>query len=65
MPPNDQLLVNWMEHALVRGPSGVETLLARNLKSRLASPRDQREEELATAIANYDLLDQSLQFIPR
>ena len=57
--------MNWMEHALVRGPSGVETLLARNLKSRLASPRDQREEELATAIANYDLLDQSLQFIPR
>ena len=40
-------------------------LLVRDLNARLVQPRDQQEEDLATVIVNYRLVDQSLHFIPR
>ena len=39
-------------------------LLVGNLNTRLAQPRNQREEELSTATTNHDLEDQTKKFIP-
>ena len=36
-----------------------------DLNTRLAQPLDQCKEDLAAAIANYMLVEQTLQFIPR
>ena len=64
MPPNNQQSVNQVEQALSCGPEGVETLMVGNLNPRLAQARDRRKEDLATAIGNYELVDQKLHFIP-
>ena len=51
--------------ALERGPVGTEKLLVDNLNAYLAQLRDQREEDLRTAIAYHNILDQSQNFILR
>ena len=65
IPPNDQLTVHWVEQALARGPARVDKLLVGDLNACLLQLRDQQEEDLATVIVNYRLVDQSLNFIPR
>ena len=44
---------------------GLETLLVSNLNARLSQPRFEQEGDLATAITNQGLSDQSLHFISR
>ena len=65
VPPDDQPTVHRVEQALGRVPAGVDTLLVCDLNARLEQPQDQREEDLVTAIVNYGIVDQTLQFIPR
>ena len=65
MPPNNQPTVHQVYQDLAHGPAEVETLLVGNLNDRLEQMRDQLEEDLATAIENYGLVDQTIQFIPR
>ena len=65
MKPIDQPEVHWVDHPLECGPAGVETLLARDLNACLAQPRGQQGETLETTIANYGLVDQAINFIPR
>ena len=65
MTPNNQPEVNQVDQDLVCGPEGVEALLVGDLNDHLAQPRDICEEYLATALANYGLVDQTLHFILR
>ena len=41
VPPNDQLSVYWVEQDLDQGLAGTETLLVRNLNTRLMQPHNQ------------------------
>ena len=50
--PNDQLTVQRVEQDLARCLVGTEMLLVGNLNARLVYPRDQRKEDLVTAITN-------------
>ena len=61
---NDQPTVHQVEKALARGPAGEEMLLFGEVNSPLEQPRDQREEDLVTAIADYGLVEKTLPFIP-
>ena len=63
--PNDQLIVHRLEQALAKGPTGTEMkmLLVGDINSQLVQPCDWRKEDLATAITNYGLDDQTLQLI--
>ena len=63
--PNNQLTVYLMEQDLSRGPVGVDMLLVGYRNARLAQPRDQCEEDLATATKKYGIVDQTLHFIRR
>ena len=63
--PNNQMLVHWVNQARERGPAGVEMILVGDLNARREQLRDQRVDYLATAIANYGIVDQSLHVILR
>ena len=52
VPSNGQPKVHRVEQALASGPAGVEMLMGRNLNARLAQPKEQHEEDLATNITN-------------
>ena len=65
MPPNIQQKAHRVEQALAQGLLEVETLLAINLNAHLSQPRYWCKEELMTAIANYGIVDQTLQSIIR
>ena len=65
VPPNDQPALHRVVQALARGPVGVKKLLFGYLYAYLAQPRDQREEDLTTAIADHGLSYQSQHLIPR
>ena len=54
-----------VEQSLAGSLTGVETLLVGDLNAHLAQLQHQREEDLATTIANYRLVNQTLHFIPR
>ena len=65
VPVNNQPGVHWVVQALSREPEGVGTLLVDDLNTCLSQPRDQREEDLETAIDNHGLTDQLMHFTPR
>ena len=54
-----------MEQDISRGLVGVEMLLVGDLNARLEQPRNQQEEDMATTIEKYRIVDQSLHFIQR
>ena len=58
-------MVHVVEQALTRGQMGAETLLVSDLNTLLAKSQHQHNEDLATAITNCGLVDQTIHLIPR
>ena len=54
-----------MDQDLACRPAGVETLLVGDLNIQFVQPWYRREDDLATDIVNYKLVDQTLQLISR
>ena len=52
MSPKDVTAVHHVEQTLKAAPKGLEIILIGNLNVRLRYPREKREEDLATALAD-------------
>ena len=65
VPPNNLPTINWIRQELECRTKGMRKLLVGDLNACLENPRDQREEQLATALAGYGLTDQAQHFLPR
>ena len=64
VPPNDQMMVHWVEQALACCRVRTETMVVVNPKPHLVQPRNRRKEDLAIAVANRGLEEQKLHLIP-
>ena len=55
MTPGDVPALYWVKQALEANPKGIDTILLVDLNTRLGETCGQREEELATSLAEYGL----------
>ena len=53
VPSNYVSVVHWVDQAMVAKMKGLGTILMWDLNIRLEKPRNEREEELAMALANH------------
>ena len=65
MPPNDGPRMHCVEQALQAVPKGLELILMGSLNARLGDPRDEREEDLVTALADRVLVNMTDYFLSR
>ena len=65
MPPNKDPGVHCVEKATKSALKGVEVILLGDLNLRLREPRNEREEDLATALANPGLVNRTDHLPPR
>ena len=65
VPPNDAPTVHRIKQALEEAPKGMEVILLGDLSVRLREPRDAKEDDLATALADSGLGDMTAHFMPR
>ena len=65
MPPHDVPAVHHIKQVLEMVPKGMEVILLGDLNIRLREPREDREDELATALAGIGLMDVAAHFTPR
>ena len=62
---NDAPAVHSMEQALAVAPKRMGVVLIGDLNAWLQEPRDAREEDLVTALADCSLVDMTSHFTPR
>ena len=65
VPPNDNPDVHRMEQVPKAVPEGVEVIMLGELNFRMRDPHDEREEYLATTLADCGLVDITYHFLPR
>ena len=62
--PNDVPAVHHVEQALEAASKGLQIILMRDLNVQLKTPRDEREEDMATALADRGLVSMKYHFMP-
>ena len=65
IPPNDRPSLHCMEQGLKASPTGLDFILMGELNVRLYNPCDEREEDLATALADQGLVNMTDHFLSR
>ena len=63
VPPNDRPSVHLVEQALRVAPKGLEMILMSDLNTRLGNPHNKHEEDLATALADWCLVNITYHFL--
>ena len=64
MLPNNVLAVHWLEQVLAVKPKGVDTIFLGDLNAHLGETRNEREEDMATELADHDLENFTRNFTP-
>ena len=64
MLPNDIPAVHCVDQALRAAPKGVEMILLGDLNARMGDPRDEHEEDQATALVDRGMVNITYHFIP-
>ena len=65
VPPNETPAIRCIKQVLEEAPKGMEVILLGDPIVRLREPRDAREEELATALADSGMGNVTAYFMPR
>ena len=63
--PNDAPDIHSVDKDLRASPKGLDMVLMGDLNARPGDPHDKREEDLATALADRDLVNMTDYFLPR
>ena len=64
VPPTNVPEVHRVEQALAVAPKGAEIILMGDLNVSLQESRDERKDELTTALADHDLENTTFHFTP-
>ena len=64
VPPNNRPSVHCVKQALQAAPKGLELILMGDLNAWLEKPREKREEDLVTALADQGLVNTTDHFLP-
>ena len=65
LPPNNAPAVHHMEQALSAAPKRMEVILIRDLNARFPEPQNSIEEDIATDLSDYGLVDMTAHFTLR